>query len=114
MDNMAMNDNGVVGELRAITEEKRTKYESPYARGVGVAKKGILTKIDMSQVDQGSNFGGDTARKKIIMDYKFRRRKNRFSREMTNLLQSGHETNVSISHTYIEIDKIVLSTVRFP
>jgi hypothetical protein len=26
MDNMAMNDNGVVGELRAINGEKRTKY----------------------------------------------------------------------------------------
>jgi hypothetical protein len=28
MDNMAMNDNGVVGELRAINGEKRTKYVS--------------------------------------------------------------------------------------
>jgi hypothetical protein len=39
MDNMGMNDNGVVGELRAIDGEKRTKYESPYARGVRVANK---------------------------------------------------------------------------
>jgi hypothetical protein len=28
MDNMAMNDNGVVGELRAIKREKGTKYVS--------------------------------------------------------------------------------------
>jgi hypothetical protein len=28
MDNMAMNDDGVVGELRAINGEKRTKYVS--------------------------------------------------------------------------------------
>jgi hypothetical protein len=28
MDNMAMNDNGVVGELRAINGENRTKYVS--------------------------------------------------------------------------------------
>jgi hypothetical protein len=28
MDNMAMNDNGVVGELRAIDGEKRKKYVS--------------------------------------------------------------------------------------
>jgi hypothetical protein len=49
MDSMAMNDNGVVGELRAIKGENRTKYESPYARGVGVAKKGIRTKEHRSQ-----------------------------------------------------------------
>jgi hypothetical protein len=28
MDNIAMNDNGVVGELREINGEKRTKYVS--------------------------------------------------------------------------------------
>jgi hypothetical protein len=30
MDNMAMNDDGVVGELRAINGEKRTKWVSFY------------------------------------------------------------------------------------
>jgi hypothetical protein len=61
MDNMAMNDNGVIGKLRAIQGGKRTKYESPYARGVGVAKKGIPripTKIHIIQIEQDSNFGG--------------------------------------------------------
>jgi hypothetical protein len=58
MDNMATNDNGVVGELRAIDGEKRTEYESPYARGVGVVNKGILTKIQGFQIEQDSNFGG--------------------------------------------------------
>jgi hypothetical protein len=75
MDNMAMNDNDVVGELRAIAGEKRTKYESPYARGVGGANKGIPTKLQFGQVEQDSNFGGETARK-IIIRYKSKRRKN--------------------------------------
>jgi hypothetical protein len=77
MDIMAMNDNGVVGELRAINGEKWTKYESPYARGVGVAKKGIPTKIQEFQIEQDSNFGGDPARK-IINPYKSNRRQNSF------------------------------------
>jgi hypothetical protein len=77
MDNMAMNDNGVVGELKAINGEKRTKYESLYARGVGVAKKGIPTKCQILQIEQDSNFGGDTARK-IINIYKSNRRQNSF------------------------------------
>jgi hypothetical protein len=77
MDNMAMNDDGVVGELRAINGEKRTKYESPYARGVGVAKKGIPTKIQPGKVEQDSNFGGETATK-IIIPYTSKRRKNSF------------------------------------
>jgi hypothetical protein len=67
MDNMEMNDNGVVGKLRAIDGEKRTKYMSPYTRGVGVANKRIPTKIQDFQVEQDSNFGGDTARKNIIV-----------------------------------------------
>jgi hypothetical protein len=75
MDNVAMNDNGVVGELRAINREKRTKYESSYARGVGVANKGIPTKLQDFRIEQDSNFGGDTARK-IITRYKSKRRKN--------------------------------------
>jgi hypothetical protein len=77
MDNMAMNDNGVVGELRVINGEKRTKYESPYARGVGLATKGIPTNIHPFQIEQDSNFGGDTARK-IIFIYKSKRRKSSF------------------------------------
>jgi hypothetical protein len=67
MDIMATNDNGVVGVLRAINGEKRTKYESPYARGVGVANKGIPTKMQPFQVQQDSNFGRETARKFIII-----------------------------------------------
>jgi hypothetical protein len=79
MDNMAMNDDGVVGELRAINGEKRTKYESPYARGVGLAKKGIPTKIQSGKVEQDSNFGGETARKTIIPYTRTsKRRKNSF------------------------------------
>jgi hypothetical protein len=74
MDNMAMNDNGVVGEFRAINGEKGTQYESLYARGVGVAKKGIPTKKHKFQIEQDSNFGGETARKTIII-YKSKRRK---------------------------------------
>jgi hypothetical protein len=77
MDNMAMNDNGVVGELRAMNGEKRTKYESPYAPGVGVANKGIPTKRYHFQIEQDSNFGGETARK-IIIIYTSKRRKSRF------------------------------------
>jgi hypothetical protein len=77
MDNMAMNDNGVVGELRAINGEKWTKYESPYARGVGVANKGIPTKKQHFQIEQDSNFGGDTARKSIPI-YKSKRTKSSF------------------------------------
>jgi hypothetical protein len=77
MGNIAMNDDGVVGELRAINGEKRTKYESPYARGVGVAKKGIPTKYQILQIEQDSNFGGETARKTII-PYTSKRRKNSF------------------------------------
>jgi hypothetical protein len=77
MDKMAMNDNGVVGELRVINGEKRTKYESPYARGVGVANKGIPTKIHHFQIEQDSNFGGETTRK-IIIIYKSKRRKSSF------------------------------------
>jgi hypothetical protein len=73
MDNMAMNDNGIVGELRAINGEERTKYVSPYARGVGVANKGIPTKIQQFQIEQDSNFGGETA-SKIILTYKPERR----------------------------------------
>jgi hypothetical protein len=40
-----MNNNCVVGELRAINREKRTnyEYEYPYSRGSGIAKKGIPT-----------------------------------------------------------------------
>jgi hypothetical protein len=74
---MAMNDDGVVGELRAINGQKRTKYESPYARGVGVANKGIPTNTQDFQVEQDSNFGRETARK-IIIIYKPKRRKKAF------------------------------------
>jgi hypothetical protein len=79
--------------IRIIRERrKRTKCEYPYARAVGVAKKGIPTvktrlkiiihgkirikrKIQVYQIEQDSNFGGDTARK-IIIDYKSKQRKS--------------------------------------
>jgi hypothetical protein len=77
MDNMAMNDNGVVGELRAIDGEKRTQYESPYARGVGVAKIGIPTQLQIFQVEQDSNFGRENARN-IVVPYKSKPRKSSF------------------------------------
>jgi hypothetical protein len=80
---MAMNNNCVVGELRAINREKRTnyEYEYPYSRGSGIAKKGIPTikihdrKTQQFQIEQDSNFGGDTARK-IIFSYTSKQRKS--------------------------------------
>jgi hypothetical protein len=77
MDNIAMNDDGIVGELRVINGEERTKDESPYARGVGVANNGIPTKIHLFQIEQDSNFGRETTRK-IIFIYKSKRRKSSF------------------------------------
>jgi hypothetical protein len=76
MDDKAMNDDGVVGELRAIKRENRTKYESPYAKGF-VAKHGIRTKKRVFHNEQHSNFGGDSAINKVS-SYKSKRRKNRF------------------------------------